>query len=118
MAAVCRAVARRAAAYLAAMLHALYCVLDAEDEDEDEGDDSIGPGADANANANTGAIEVACCGAVLEKHPTVRAQCQGFLDALAGPGRIVLAIAEDSGLMGAAVGAVIAEDDDDARARL
>lgn len=51
VAAVCRAVSRRAAAHLAVMLHALYRVLDAGDKDEDDGGTGPDAGADADADA-------------------------------------------------------------------
>lgn len=54
----------------------------------------------------------------MEKHPSIRRQCQEFLDELAGRGRAVLDIAEDSGLMGAAVGVVIATESREERVAL
>jgi len=89
-------VARRAAAYLAVMLYSLYQVLQNTEE----------------------VAVVACCGGVVEKHPSIRRQCQEFLDELAGRGRAVLDIAEDSGLMGAAVGVVIATESREERVAL
>jgi hexokinase len=97
---ICRVVARRAAALIAVMLytfHRLQC-------EELEGE-------------KLELASVACCGAVIEKHPTLRSQCQEFLDALEGPKRIMLDIAHDSGLVGAAV-AVLASEAGQGRARL
>ena len=62
-----------------------------------------------------GDAAVAYCGAVLEKHHVFREHCQDVLDLLfkaeSRPGRkrrrLVLEEAADSGLMGAAVGAVM-----------
>lgn len=85
---VCKAVATRAAAFIAVLLAALYKI-----------------------SGERGDVVVACCGAVIEKHPSLRGQCQEFLDGIMGEGRIILEVAEDSGLMGAAVGVVLARDE-------
>ena len=64
-------------------------------------------------------VAVAYCGAVMEKHPTIRTRCQEVLDILVDqePGdhinvRLVLEEAGDSGLLGAAVASVMNEIDD------
>ena len=64
-------------------------------------------------------VAIAYCGAVVEKHPTVRKRCQQVLDDLIAyePGndgkyRLVLEEAGDSGLLGAAVASVMNEVDD------
>lgn len=79
-------------------------------------------------NVENGDVTVAFCGAVFEKHPTAREQCQGLLDRLVemevkrhdilgdaenGRGvapmrrRLVLEWAGDSGLLGAAVASIV-----------
>ena len=62
----------------------------------------------------SGAVAVAYCGAVMEKHPTIRQKSQDILDFLVDteaktvlPRRLVFEGASDSGLLGAAVGAVM-----------
>ena len=65
-------------------------------------------------------VAVAYCGAVMEKHPTIRKRCQQVLDELVTSEtgdhrkvRLVLEEAGDSGLLGAAVASVMNEVDDD-----
>ena len=62
---------------------------------------------------------MAYCGAVAEKHPTVRKRCQEILDLLvrtdkenAVQRQLVLEEAADSGILGAAVGAIMNEIED------
>ena len=64
-------------------------------------------------------VAIAYCGAVIEKHPTIRKRCQQVLDELVAnePGdhgkvRLVLEEAGDSGLLGAAVASVMNEVDE------
>lgn len=63
-------------------------------------------------------VAIAYCGAVMEKHPTIRKRCQQVLDELVasesgerGNVRLVLEEAGDSGLLGAAVASVMNEVD-------
>lgn len=81
---VVAAVGTRAAAFLAAMVAALW---------------ELGGGGDE--------VVVACAGAVVEGR--VLGECQGFLDGLVGEGRVRLVVVRDAGLVGAAVAAVEAQ---------
>jgi len=102
---ICRAISHRAAAYLAIMVFSLWRLQrDAFTEDR-----SVKMGVH-------GAMRVAYCGAVLEKHPSIRILCQKYLDELVDAEpfeagrlrkRLVLEHADDSGLLGAAVGSVV-----------
>jgi hexokinase len=101
---ICRAISHRAAAYLAIMVFSLWRL-----QRDTFTDRSVEMGVH-------GAMRVAYCGAVLEKHPSIRMLCQKYLDELvdAEPfetgklrDRLVLEHADDSGLLGAAVGSVV-----------
>ncbi|KAA8897425.1 hypothetical protein FN846DRAFT_963782 [Sphaerosporella brunnea] len=98
---ICRAVARRAAAYIAVMVYAFHRLQCGELEGE-----------------QIRLASVACCGAVIEKHPTLRSQCQEFLDALEGQRKITLDIAHDSGLVGAGVAVLSSLEQDKESAKL
>ena len=104
--AVCRAVSERAALYIAITVYTLWRLhRDALLADS---------ATSAEFHKETGAVAVAYCGAVIEKHPTVRERSQEILDLLVKSEsekvhsrRLVFEEASDSGLLGAAVGAVM-----------
>jgi hexokinase len=90
---VAQLVSHRAAAYLAAGIHALW-VLRIESE-------GLKP-------AEADRLAIGCNGAVIEKYPYFRALCQSHLDELttlsgAGPNSITLEVAVESAIFGAAV---------------
>lgn len=100
---VAQAVSRRAAAYVATAVHALWS-LRAEAEP-------------------TGSIEsqqhvtIACNGSVMEKYPGFRAECQRNLDELivisgAQAGSVTLQMAPESSVFGAAVAVACLEDEE------
>lgn len=92
---VCRGVARRAAAILAITL---YTLLRLEWESWDKSlDDKV--------------TSVAYTGSILEKHPTIRHECQKFLKELATDRKVELEEAVDASLFGAAVGALMNKED-------
>ena len=109
--AICRAVSERAAVYMAVSLFTLWRL---------QRDSMISDPRTSDAFRNRPSpVAVAYCGAVIEKHPTVRKRCQQVLDDLVAsePGnnrkfRLVLEEAGDSGLLGAAVASVMNEVDD------
>ncbi|MCJ1242742.1 hypothetical protein MMC14_010751 [Varicellaria rhodocarpa] len=116
---ICEAISNRAALYLAIAVFTLWRLQ----RDTSLSDPRI---PDATIPQESEPVTVAYCGAVLEKHPTVRHQCQRMLDLLVEaeePGesrrrkRLVLEAAGDSGLLGAAVGAIMNEDDERAGGR-
>ena len=102
---LCRAVSERSAIYIAIAVFTLWRLQR----------DSL-PESDAHsmpATRDNSPIAVAYCGAVADNHPTIRARCQKVLDLLvevepaqATKRRLVLEAARESGLLGAAVGAV------------
>lgn len=97
---IARLVSRRAAAYLATALHALWKV-----RTEAEG---YGPGAAAH-------VTVACNGTIVEKYPGYRELCQKHLDELcvasgASRGAVTLKMAPESSIFGAAVAVACTED--------
>ena len=109
---LCLAVSERAALVIAMTVFSLYRVQ----RDANLGDDGVkDPVLESKAP-----IIVSYCGAVSEKHCTTRARCQQILDILteAEPlggsetrRRLVLEHADDSGLLGAAVAAVMNKPD-------
>ncbi|KAF2718842.1 actin-like ATPase domain-containing protein [Polychaeton citri CBS 116435] len=90
---ICQAVSRRAAAYLATALHALWRLrTDLE---------QIQPG-------ESGSVTIACNGTIVEKYPEFRVCCQRYLDELcvlsgASAGSVALEMAPESSILGAAV---------------
>ena len=105
---ICEAISKRAAVYLAIAVFTLWRLQR----------DSLlsDPRVSRTIPEESEPVAVAYCGAVFEKHPTVKHQCQETLDLLvdAEPGdmlrkRLVLEAAGDSGLLGAAVGAIMNE---------
>lgn len=98
---VARLVSRRAAAYLATALHALWIV-----KTESEG---LQPGKAAP-------VTVACNGTIVEKYPGYRELCQRHLDDLceqsgASRGAVTLSMAHESSIFGAAVAVACMEED-------
>jgi hexokinase len=95
------AISTRAASYLAVALYSLYRL----ERPHGQAGDLLG---------TQPATAIAYCGAVAEKHTTARFRCQKVLDSLMqreGSGvnsrRLILEAADDSGLLGAAVGAIM-----------
>lgn len=87
-------VSKRAAAYLATTLHALWCLR---------------AHAEGLTPATAGTISVGCNGSVIERYPGFRDNTQAFLDQLttlsgATAGSVVLEPAYESAILGAAVG--------------
>jgi hexokinase len=111
---ICDAISTRSASLIATMLFSLHRL---------QRDNEVAlPGSDSDAP-----IAIAFCGAVAEKHATALKKAQRVLDALVTKeaetsGRknrlLVLEAAGDSGLLGAAVGAVMQEMKEPVRARL
>ncbi|GAB7363438.1 hypothetical protein MBLNU230_g3712t1 [Neophaeotheca triangularis] len=90
---ISRLVSRRAAAYLASALHALWCL-----RTEAEG---LEPGEATH-------VTIACNGTIVEKYPRFRSCCQEYLDDLcvlsgASKGAVTLEMAPESSILGAAV---------------
>ncbi|MCJ1308972.1 hypothetical protein MMC25_002627 [Agyrium rufum] len=125
--AIAIAIAQRAALYIALTIFTLWrlrqeAVSSAPQPTTNEQDDQA---QDTEAGSDTTpptTIAVAFCGAVVEKHHSFRRQCQEALNVLVQtspssengrPGRLrqrlVLEHAADSGLLGAAVGAMMAD---------
>ena len=103
---ICLAVSERAATYLAITLFTLWRL---QRNFLVPGQTDIEPSAEPATP-----VVIAYCGAVLEKHPTIRSRCQEVLNLLteAEVGqvirrRLVLEPADDSGLLGAIVGALM-----------
>ena len=103
---ICRAVSNRAASYIAITIYTLWQLQ--------RGAILADFTASAELPKEDGPVAVAYCGAVMEKHPTIRQKSQAILDILVGreardvhSRRLVLEEASDSGLLGAAVGAVM-----------
>ena len=98
---ICQLVTRRAAALLATAMHALWTLLlNSEGERPTDGPYTT----------------IACNGSVLEKYPSFRSQCQSFLDELTkmsghNAGSVVLEMAPDSSIFGAAVAASCAQEE-------
>jgi len=114
---VALAVSERAALYLGVAVYSLWRL-------QRDAFAAAEPGTAAAFDIGTGPVNVAFCGSVLEKHPSVRRRCQevldmlveaeekGGLDAGVEKGmhrRLLLAQADDSGLLGAAVGCIVNE---------
>ncbi|KAK4495648.1 hypothetical protein PRZ48_012916 [Zasmidium cellare] len=100
---VSRLVSRRAAAYLATALHALWTI-----RTESEG---LAPGEATH-------VTVACNGTIVEKYPGYRELCQTRLDELcvasgASRGAVTLKMAPESSIFGAAVAVACMQDQDD-----
>ncbi|PGG95276.1 hypothetical protein AJ79_10151 [Helicocarpus griseus UAMH5409] len=88
---VCSSVTRRAAAYLAAAIHALWCLRnsseppltpatpDSTSATKEDGDLQI-PKTPANTVAQN--VTIACDGAVINKYPGFHSQCQQYLNEL------------------------------------
>ena len=98
---VARLVSRRAAAYLATAIHALWTL-----RTRSEG---LEPGVAAH-------VTVACDGTIIEKYPGFRTACQWYLDELcslsgASRGAVTLAMAPESSIFGAAVAVSCMQDD-------
>ncbi len=96
---ICQCVSRRAAAYLASALHALWTLYN----------DSKGL---SGSSAPT--IAAGCHGSVILKYPGLRDRCQKYLDELIVQsggirGSVVLQPAPDATLLGAAVAAAYAD---------
>lgn len=99
---VSRLVSRRAAAYLATALHALWTI-----RTESEG---LAPGEATH-------VTIACNGTIVEKYPGYRELCQRRLDELcvasgASRGAVTLKMAPESSIFGAAVAVACMEDQD------
>lgn len=91
--AACRLVTERAAALLAAGIHALWTLYYASN--------GLTP-------ATVGPVSMGCNGSVVERYPRFRERCQRVLDELtalsgAAPGAVVLEVAYESAIFGAAV---------------
>jgi hexokinase len=90
---VCQVVTRRAAAYLATGIHALWSLRTAEE----------------NLTPSTAdPVTIGCNGSVIERYPLFRSTCQSYLNELielsGGKSQsVVLEIAEESAIFGAAV---------------
>ena len=100
-------VSYRAAAYLAAGVHALWSLrLTAEG--------GMGlKSADGGGGAPGAVMKIACNGSVVNKYPGFRERCQVFLDGLVelegkGRGRVLLEGAEEGSVLGAGVAAALA----------
>ncbi|KAF1987208.1 actin-like ATPase domain-containing protein [Aulographum hederae CBS 113979] len=92
---VCQFVSHRAAAYLAAGLHALW---------------SLRATAEGLDLSDAGHLTVSCNGSVIEKYPSFRGLCQSYLDELtvmsgAEKHSVVLEMSDESAIYGAAVAA-------------
>jgi hexokinase len=97
---VAQLVSHRAAAYLAAGIHALWLL-----RTESEG---LRP-------SEADRLAIGCNGAVIEKYPSFRQLCQSHLDELtklsgAAPNSITLEVAVESAIFGAAVAVCCLED--------
>ena len=118
--AICRSVSVRAAMIMAVTIFTLWRLQRASFREENFNLEHATPSDQPLAVAN--------CGAVAEKHPTIRKKCQEVLDLLAEaePGssfkrRLVLEPALEAGLFGAAVGAIqsqVSTEVDSPRAKL
>jgi hexokinase len=94
-------VSRRAAAYLAAGIHALWCLR---------------TNAEGLEPADAGHTVIACNGAVIEKYPSFKSNCQATLDNLIDVSggqhhSVVLEDAIESAIFGAAVAVTCLGDD-------
>jgi hexokinase len=90
---VCQLVSRRAAAYLATSIHALW---------------SMRAAAENLTLSTADPVTIGCNGSVIERYPLFRSTCQSYLDELielsgAHPQSVVLEIAVESAIFGAAV---------------
>lgn len=90
---VCQLVSRRAAAYLATSIHALW---------------SLRLAAENYTPSTSEPVSIGCNGSVIERYPMFRSTCQSYLDdlvELSGGQRqsVVLEIAVESAIFGAAV---------------
>ncbi|KAF2209540.1 hypothetical protein CERZMDRAFT_46851 [Cercospora zeae-maydis SCOH1-5] len=92
-------ISRRASAYIATAMHALWRV-----RSEAEGlDTAVG-------------VTIACNGTIIEKYPGFRERCQRYLDDLcevsgATRGKVTLSLAPESSIFGAAVAVACMEED-------
>ncbi|KAF2843454.1 actin-like ATPase domain-containing protein [Patellaria atrata CBS 101060] len=94
---VAQVVSRRAAAYLAVGIHSLW---------------QLRLVAEGLTAASNGHMTIGCNGSVIEKYPGFRQQCQAYLDDLtalsgADPHSVVLEIADEAAIFGAAVAASV-----------
>ncbi|KAA6412592.1 MAG: actin-like ATPase domain-containing [Lasallia pustulata] len=95
-------VSRRASAYLAAGIHALWSLHYAAEGLDPRGADQMGR-----------VMRIGCNGSVINKYPGFRERCQGVLDDIMdaeglGRGRVVLESAEEGSVLGAGVAAALA----------
>ncbi|KAF2144870.1 uncharacterized protein K452DRAFT_265293 [Aplosporella prunicola CBS 121167] len=99
---ICQLVSRRAAAYLATGIHALW---------------SLRNRAENLAAADAGHVTISCNGSVIEKYPSFRALCQQYIEDLtrlsgAPPHSVDLEMAFESSIFGAAVAVCCLEGQD------
>ncbi|KAF2086656.1 actin-like ATPase domain-containing protein [Saccharata proteae CBS 121410] len=99
---ICQLVSHRAAAYLATGIHALW---------------SLRNKAEGMAPASAGHVTISCNGSVIEKYPSFKPLCQGYVDELttrsgAPTGSVNLEMAWESSIFGAAVAVCCLEADD------
>lgn len=99
---ICRYVSRRATAYLATGIHALWKL-----RTDTEGLDPHG----------SGPVSIGCNGSVINKYPGFFHRCQEYVDVLTeaeglGRGRVVLEPAHESAILGAAVAVALAEKEE------
>jgi hexokinase len=121
---VCDAVSSRAAVLIAVTVFSLYRL-----QRDAHAPAQASAALDTALDAERPPVAVAYCGAVAEKHATARRKAQDVLDLLVEaegrhcatkevPRRLVLEGAADSGLLGAAVGAVMNDAGPEIRAKL
>jgi len=101
---VCQLVSHRAAALLATGVHALW---------------SLRTSAEGLTPEAAGHVTVSCNGSVIEKYPSYRRLCQTYLDELtemsgAQPHSVVLEMADEAAIYGAAVAACCLDKEDEA----
>ena len=103
--ALCQRLSERAAVYMAIALFSLWRLQRASFE-------AAGLRSE-HATGDDRPVAVAYCGAVADKHSTIRQRCQDTLDLLVETDmvrlpkrRLVLEAAQDAALLGAAVGAI------------
>lgn len=97
---ICRLVSRRAAAYLAAGIHALWALRTA---------------AEGLTPASAGRVSIGCNGSVIEKYPRFQTTSQYFIDEMvtmsgAELHSVLLEPAYESAIFGAAVAACCVEN--------
>jgi hexokinase len=96
---VVRSISHRAAAYLAASIHSLW---------------SLRISVEGLTPADAGHVTIGCNGSIIERYPRFRSVVQSYLDELIAssggvPGSVVLEIAYESAIFGAAVAACCLE---------